>query len=106
MAETQQNILDAVVYETVATIPVGCVATYGQIAKIIGLPRHARHVGFALSRLTADTTVPWHRVVNSKGELHQRHDGQYTQRQRLADEGILLNERGIISLKHYQWAEE
>lgn len=104
MAETQREQLYALVYETVLEIPAGKVATYGQIAKLLGLPNHARHVGFALSALDNDTCVPWFRVVNAKGETHIRHGGAPSfQRELLASEGIVFNDKGRISLKQFQW---
>lgn len=104
MAETNRQQLYAMVYETVCEIPAGKVATYGQIAQLMGLPRHARHVGFALSHLTADSNVPWHRVINAKGQLHPRpHRTGVSQRQLLQDEGIVFDQRGGVSLKRYQW---
>lgn len=104
MAETNKQLLYALVYETVNDIPPGKVATYGQIAKLIGLPRHARHVGFALSNLDADSTVPWHRVVNAQGRTHPRHGGKPSfQRQLLESEGIVFTDSGRIPLKVYQW---
>lgn len=104
MAETQREQLYAMVYETVLEIPRGKVATYGQIAKLLGLPNHARHVGFALSALSADSNVPWHRVVNAQGKTHPRHGGnQSFQRELLEAEGITFNDNGKISLKRFQW---
>lgn len=104
MAETQREQLYALVYETVLEIPSGKVATYGQIAKLLGLPNHARHVGFALSNLAADSNVPWHRVVNAQGKTHPRHGGQPSfQRKRLEAEGIEFNDSGKIPLKRFQW---
>lgn len=104
MAETEKSLLYSSVYEAVSEIPKGKVATYGQIAKIIGLPRHARHVGFALSNLPNESDVPWYRVINSKGETHPRHGGTDSrQRDRLEAEGIEFNTYGRINLKQYQW---
>ena len=60
------------IYAAVSRIPKGRVATYGQIAALAGLPRQARLVGYALSKLTPESAVPWHRVVNAKGEISLR----------------------------------
>jgi methylated-DNA-protein-cysteine methyltransferase-like protein len=46
-------------------IPYAKVATYGQIARLAGLPKHARLVGWVLSHLNADTDIPWYRVINA-----------------------------------------
>ena len=58
---------DTAVYRLVRRIPVGSVATYGQIAARLGRPRGARAVGRAMSHCPAD--VPWHRVVNASGGI-------------------------------------
>ncbi|MFT5397188.1 MAG: methylated-DNA-protein-cysteine methyltransferase-like protein, partial [Gammaproteobacteria bacterium] len=60
------------IYTMVSRIPIGHVATYGQIAKLIGYPRHARQVGFALAALENGSSVPWHRVINTKGKISPR----------------------------------
>lgn len=104
MTQTEQHTLYATVYEVVREIPVGKVATYGQIARLIGLPHHARHVGFALSHLDSGHDVPWHRVVNAKGQIHTRHNGQPSyQQETLEAEGIVFKENGAINLMHFQW---
>ena len=63
------------IYAVVARIPRGKVATYGQVATLAGLPRHARLVGYALNVLPADSPLPWHRVVNAKGQVSLRSSG-------------------------------
>ncbi|KAH8109635.1 6-O-methylguanine DNA methyltransferase [Phellopilus nigrolimitatus] len=55
----------AAVYHVVRQIPFGKATSYGHVAKLIGLPRHARHVGQALKFLNAEADVPWQRVVAS-----------------------------------------
>ncbi len=91
-------------YAIVTRIPKGKVATYGQVAALAGLPRHSRHVGYALAALK-DARVPWQRVINSKGEISGRDypDAVRSQRARLEDEGVFFDERGRVSLKRYQW---
>ena len=59
------------IYEAVKKIPKGKVATYGQVAKMAGNPRMARAVGNALHKNPDPSTIPCHRVVNSKGELRE-----------------------------------
>ncbi len=104
MALINQQELYIAVYQTVSEIPAGKVATYGQIAKLLGLPTYARHVGFALSHLDSDSSVPWYRVVNSQGKTHPRHAGKPSfQKERLEAEGIKFNKSGKIPLKIYQW---
>ena len=56
------------IYDVVVQIPRGRVATYGQIAELAGISRQARRVGYALSALPKNSGVPWHRVINAKGE--------------------------------------
>lgn len=87
------------VYEVVRRIPCGSIATYGDVAGALGLRSVARQVGFALAALPDHLDdVPWHRVVNARGELSHRGDsGPYeNQRQLLLQEGIEINERGRI----------
>ncbi len=104
MAQTEKYQLYIAVYQVVQEIPEGKVATYGQVAKLLGLPNHARHVGFALSALDSDSSIPWYRVVNAKGEVHPRHAGEPSfQRQSLEKEGVVFSENGRISLKKFQW---
>ena len=92
------------IFEVVKRIPKGNVATYGQIARLTGLAGHARQVGYALSALENDS-VPWHRVINAKGEISPRtwsdHDG--LQRELLEKEGVAFNERGKVSLARFGW---
>jgi methylated-DNA-protein-cysteine methyltransferase-like protein len=93
------------IYAVVARIPAGKVATYGQVAKLAGLPGYARQVGYALSA-NSDKTLPWHRVVNAQGRISRRTDGgpgDMIQRLRLEEEGIELDGNGRISLKRFQW---
>ena len=87
MTENQERI-----WHIVARIPSGRVATYGQVAELAGLPGRARLVGHTLSRLPADTGLPWHRVVNSQGRLSfpPGSPGHARQRERLEAEGVAL----------------
>lgn len=94
------------IYQVVRRIPVGRVATYGQVANLAGYPRHARQVGYALSALRDDSNpVPWHRVVNAKGAVSIRSIPGYEDYQRLLleEEGIVFNDDGRISLAQYRW---
>src|SRR4051812_45835597 len=70
------------IYAVVRKIPKGRVATYGQVARLAGLPRHARHVGFALAALDERAAVPWQRVVNAAGRISRRDHPNSEQRQR------------------------
>lgn len=93
------------VYEMVSRIPEGKVATYGQIAKLIGYPKHARQVGYALAALDNNSSVPWHRVVNAKGKISPRTKSGYDEYQKilLEEENVIFNDKGYIGLKEYQW---
>ena len=57
------------IWETIAEIPRGNVASYGQIAEIAGIPRGARQVGYALRQLPKGHDVPWHRVLQVSGKI-------------------------------------
>ena len=90
--------------EVVRRIPRGRVATYGQVAALAGLPRHARHVGYALHGLADGTPVPWHRVVGAGGAIRLRGmDGAWTQRLRLEREGVTFTPRGRVWLERFVW---
>ena len=79
--------------------------TYGGIARLAGLPRQARLVGYALHRLGASTTVPWHRVITAAGRiaLSDAQGAATTQRLRLTAEGIVVGPGGRVSLARYGW---
>ncbi len=91
-------------YSIIRRIPLRRVATYGQIARLAGLPRHARQVGYALAALS-DENIPWHRVVNAKGEISLRAVPHFAERQwsRLKKEGIHFDKNARIPLGRYQW---
>jgi methylated-DNA-protein-cysteine methyltransferase-like protein len=91
------------IYDVVAQIPEGRVATYGQVARIAGIPRHARLVGYALHALPRGTLVPWQRVVNTKGEISARGGNEIVQRILLEREGVRFGPRGRIALAKFQW---
>ena len=95
------------IYEIVRGIPRGKVATYGQVARAAGRCT-PRMVGYAMAALSDGTDVPWHRVVNHKGEVSPRAggSGHLIQRALLEDEGVPFNESGRIDLNRYQWAGE
>jgi TDG/mug DNA glycosylase family protein len=95
------------IYETVRRIPPGRVATYGQIARLAGIPRHARQVGYALAALRGDD-VPWQRVINAKGEVSPRAEPGYEEVQRtlLEREGVAFDAQGRVSLARFGWQGE
>jgi methylated-DNA-protein-cysteine methyltransferase-like protein len=92
----------------VRRIPLGWVATYGQVAAMAGLPRRARLVGRVLQRLDPVTNVPWHRVVNAKGEVSyslSRNGGDTLQRRLLEKEGIRFDDRNRLNLERCRWLD-
>lgn len=93
------------IWSRVRKIPRGRVATYGQIAELAGLAGHARQVGYALHYLPPRSNVPWHRVVNAKGEISPRSagDSHELQKMLLEAEGVELDLRGRIDLKRFRW---
>jgi len=82
--------ISEIIWQVVASIPHGSVASYGQIAKLAGYPSHARYVGATLKKLPEDSALPWHRIVNAKGELSFPVDGEQYKKQKalLEAEGI------------------
>lgn len=93
------------VWAIVARIPEGKVATYGQIAAMLGKPRAARTVGWALNSLPRGKQIPWHRVINSEGKISRRdRETEAALQQRLLKvEGIQFDNQGRVNLNHYQW---
>ncbi len=93
------------IYAVIKRIPWGKVATYGQVAKLAGLPRHARQVGFALAALPEGAKVPWQRVVNAAGQVSAREhpNSQKRQRAMLEREKVFFDERGRIALDASGW---
>lgn len=94
------------IYHVVRHIPPGKVATYGQIAHLINWPGRARQVGYALFRVVEGSDVPWHRVINAKGEISEspfRNGSDYLQRSLLEQEGIEFSPNGKVNLTQYLW---
>lgn len=93
------------IHDVIRRIPKGKVATYGQVARLAGLPRHARQVGFALAALDEGARIPWQRVVNAAGRISARQHPNSAERQGalLAREGVALDARGRVPLTAYRW---
>ena len=94
---------DTLIYEilsVVEEIPFGTVATYGQVAQLIGREKNARLVGKVLGMSSCYGAYPCHRMVNHAGRLVP---GWPEQADLLAQEGVFLNDRGHVDLKKYQW---
>lgn len=92
------------IYAAVRQIPVGRVATYGQIARLVG-GCSAQMVGFALAALPNGSDVPWQRVINAKGKISPRGIGfgSLIQRTLLEEEGIIFMRDESIDLNTYGW---
>lgn len=91
------------IYAVVRQIPPGRVASYGQIARIVGLGISAKMVGFALAGLKEGTDVPWQRVINSQGKISLPGMGGVIQKNLLLEEGIEFDQNGRIDLNRYGW---
>ena len=92
------------VIEIIKNIPEGKVMTYGQIAREAGSPRAARQVVRALHSMSRKHRLPWHRVVNAKGQIALKEDDSYTEQLfSLESEGIQIGLNGIIDLEKYQY---
>lgn len=81
------------IWEVVARIPRGKVANYGQVARIAGLGKRARLVGYALHSAPDEMDLPWHRVINAQGRISFPRDSDSYRRQRrlLESEGVLFS---------------
>ena len=92
------------IYKLVKQIPKGQVATYGQIAKMVG-NCGPRQVGYAMSHTPANMKIPWHRVINSQGRVSVRKQGSEDplQIQLLKNEGVLFSKSGRIDFAEYAW---
>jgi len=98
------------VWDLVRQIPVGRVATYGQLARLLPPPEGVaaksyltlgpRWVGAAMAKCPDD--APWQRVINSKGEISPR-PGAEEQRRLLEAEGVEFNQRGRVDLIRFGW---
>ena len=94
---------EGIVYEilsAVEEIPEGRVATYGQIARLIGREKNSRLVGKVLSRAELYGVYPCHRVVNHAGRLAPHFPEQ---RERLEREGVTFRSNGCVDMKKHRW---
>ena len=93
------------IYLVVQQIPPGKVATYGQIASIVG-GCTARMVGYALAALHSGKAVPWQRVINAQGKISFRADsgGNAMQRRLLEEEGLRFDPQGRIDFRQHRWS--
>jgi len=105
MAESIVKELAPMIFQVIVQIPYGRVASYGQIARLAGIPKHSRLVGYVLKHMDADSSLPWYRVINSQGKisLSKLNDqGQNIQAQLLMAEGILVI-GDKVKMKEFQW---
>jgi methylated-DNA-protein-cysteine methyltransferase-like protein len=93
------------IYALVGRIPYGRVATYGQIARALGMPHGARVVGWAMRECPAG--LPWHRVVNAQGAVSTRGhpEGTSLQQALLEEEGAAFDAAGRLDLRVFGWDE-
>ncbi len=94
------------IHSIVQLIPPGRVATYGQIARLLGMTRGARTVGWALRSVPEGRDIPWQRVINARGTISFRPNspGAAIQRALLEEEGVIFDEKDRIDLNLYGWA--
>ena len=85
------------VIKIIQAIPDGRVMTYGQIAKVAGKPRAARQVSWILHSMSGKYKLPWHRVINAKGEISLKGSEL---------EGVYFNKMGKVNLDTYLWLPE
>jgi methylated-DNA-protein-cysteine methyltransferase related protein len=91
------------IYSIIREIPPGKVASYGQVARILGGVT-ARMVGYAMAALRAGSDVPWQRVINSQGKISLRGStGGILQRQILEEEGVEFSTQGRVDLVRFGW---
>ncbi len=102
-SEDEQHLYDRI-YAIVRQIPAGKVATYGQIAQVVG-GCTARMVGYAMAATPPGSDVPWQRVINAQGKISLRADsfGSQMQEQLLREEGIEFDVERRIDLERFGW---
>jgi len=102
--QDQQRLRRQQLYQTIAAIPAGKVASYGQLAALAGQVGAARWVGWCLRHLPKDSSLPWHRVITASGKLAfpSATAGYVRQREKLEQEGVRLHNHKV-SMQQYQW---
>ena len=92
------------IWDVVAEIPYGRVATYGQIARIAGLGSQARQVGYALHNTPDGLDLPWHRVINAQGRISfPRGSTSYRRQRELLEAEEIEFIDGRLDLSAYRW---
>lgn len=104
-AEKERDGFFSRVYEVVEQVPSGMVATYGQVARLVGEPRKARYVGFALHVNPRPGDIPCHRIVFADGRLASgfAFGGPGVQREMLEAEGVPFLADGRVDLSACRW---
>lgn len=104
----KQSLNEQPIYQRICLmvqqIPPGSVATYGQVAALVGNCT-ARMVGYAMAAVDGAMDVPWQRVINAQGKISPRADSDSTAHQRrlLVEEGVILDGQGRVDLRRYRW---
>lgn len=100
----QENAHYVKIWRTTLQVPVGKVASYGQVADLAGLPGRARLVGKAMGYAPKEMQVPWYRVLRSNGQIAFPKGSEHANKQTglLQEEGVaVFNNR--VKLKEFQW---
>ncbi len=100
-----RSVADPRIAAVIRQVPAGEVATYGQVAFVLGLGS-ARIVGRALAQLPASQDLPWHRIINAQGKVSDRKDGgdgDLRQRRLLQAEGVHFDDRGRVDFRAVAW---
>ncbi|WP_020405685.1 MGMT family protein [Hahella ganghwensis] len=105
MTVTQANERIQAIWFVVSQIPKGKVSSYGQVARMAGLPGLSRYVGYALKQLPEETEIPWFRVLNSQGRISfpTGSPAYLRQQSQLILDGVEV-QQGKVNLKHFGWA--
>lgn len=92
------------IWETIQEIPEGCVASYGQVAEIAGIPRGARQVAYALRHVPKGMQLPWHRIITASGKSAFDPNSRHFKMQceRLVAEGVTVRD-GKVSMQEFRW---
>ncbi|MBH0052486.1 MGMT family protein [Pseudoalteromonas sp. SWYJZ19] len=95
---------ETLIFTVIGSIPAGSVASYGQVAALAGYPQNSRLVGRLLKMMPKDSSIPWHRVVNSQGKISfpEGSDKYQEQREKLLSEGISFKS-DKVNIKLHRW---
>jgi methylated-DNA-protein-cysteine methyltransferase-like protein len=94
------------VYALVKSIPRGRFMTYGQVAKVLGLPGGACTAGRAMAACPNGQGIPWHRVLGAGGKLLIREPYASLQRKLLESEGLILAEKRVLDFRKHEWTPD